>query len=168
MPVKRLRSHAFLLLAGLLFAGVGSFGYVKEKEALEAGEPVEAEILSSRVVEEESTSSTRRNGRRRTETSTTYYPSITYRYEVEGKDYRSSKVTPGFGRSSKGREWAEQIVAEHPEGAVTTAFVDPAAPDRAFLVEESSRVLYFIFIGVGVALAVGALVGAGRAFSRRA
>jgi hypothetical protein len=67
-----------------------------------------------------------------------YYPEIDYRYEIDGRRYVSDRVFRS-GADARGRRdarWARQVVSDYAPGARVTARVDPARPDRAFLVDD--------------------------------
>jgi hypothetical protein len=84
---------------------------------------------------------------------TSYRPVVTYSYEVDGRWYRSSAVTI----ISTSRSWAlaNGIVTRYRIGARTTAWADPNAPGRAYLIHELSL---FPLIFIGIPVAFGAIV----------
>ena len=98
--------------------------------------------------------------------STTYRPEILYRYEVDGKIHRSSRI--GFMQlSSSGRGSKEEFVREHPVGSRTTCYVDPRDPENAVLERGFSASMLFgllplVFFGIGL-LIIGAMMRKARA-----
>jgi hypothetical protein len=72
--------------------------------------------------------------------SVTWAPRVGYHYVVGGRSYTSTRVLPG--NESRGRRWATAIADRYPAGLQTTAYVDPAAPERAFLVRRPSAGMY--------------------------
>lgn len=62
--------------------------------------------------------------------STTYSVDLFYRYQVDGRDYRSNRYDVAGG-SSSGRSGKQAVVSKHPPGSKLTVFVDPDKPWRA-------------------------------------
>lgn len=126
----------FVLSLGI--AGYGGYAWIEQGEALDAFEPTEAEVVSSRV----STSTEGGDG-----------VIINYRYRVDGTSYESSNVWPGPGDPTKDHFEAEEIVENHPKGAEVTAYYDPQDPSDAFLLEDRSVMpLLILVMGGGMAL----------------
>lgn len=86
--------------------------------------PVQAKVLESEV----KTRNSHGSGNNRV----THYPYIYYRFEIDGKGYRSKRYSYAFGlEASKSR--AQEIVAAYPPGAVVTAYYNPENPKKALL-----------------------------------
>ena len=64
--------------------------------------------------------------------STTYSVDIHYRYEVDGREYRSGRYRFETGSDSIRKE-KDEIVRKHPAGAQTVCFVDPRNPSEAVI-----------------------------------
>lgn len=85
---------------------------------------------------------------------TTYSVDIFYRYEFEGKEYKSNTV--GFmSGSSSGREGKEEKVRANPPGKTVTCYVNPDKPWLALLERDLGWWALFAlfplpFIGIGV------------------
>lgn len=85
---------------------------------------------------------------------TTYSVDILYRYEVQGREFRSNKY--GFmGGSSSGHDGKAEIVRQFPPGRETECFVNPADPTEAVLVRGFTPMMLFgllplVFLLVGV------------------
>jgi hypothetical protein len=155
MAARGVMGAVGLVVFGLVFAGVGGYLYVEEQAAIESSDPVNATVVASEVVVETDRDS---DG----DVDRSYYPEITYRYEVGDETYESANVVPGPGRVSKGRQWAQRVVNDHPAGASVTAYVDRTAPNRAFLVKERQTLFHAVFVGVGALTAIAGVVSAGR------
>jgi hypothetical protein len=102
------------------------------------GRPTPAVVLSSAV------------GTVRSRNGASYAPRVTYRYVVDGVAREGDAVFPGSGES-RGREWAEGIAERFVPGDSTVAFVERAAPERAYLVRQPSAGV-LVFIAVPLAL----------------
>ncbi len=102
--------------------------------------PVQAKVLESEV----KTRNAHGSGNNRV----TYYPYIYYRFEVDGKGYRSKRYSYTYGlEASKSR--AEEIVASHPPGAVLTAYYNPENPKKALLdISKPDPTWFYAFIAL--------------------
>jgi hypothetical protein len=83
-----------------------------------------------------------------------YTPQVTYRYVVDGVELESEKI--GHAICGYKRAVAERKLAEIPEQVVV--WYDPSRPSEAYLRKHSPTLGYAI-LSLGVALALGALVG---------
>ncbi|MGH7654404.1 MAG: DUF3592 domain-containing protein [Gemmatimonadaceae bacterium] len=81
----------------------------------------------------------------------TYKPVVVYNYRYDGRPYQAATVTPiDFSAS---QSWAQSIVSKYRPGDVTTAYVDPGNPYKAFLLRQVSLFpLLFVLIPVCVGL----------------
>lgn len=119
--------------------------------------PVTAQIEVSRAL----TQSVGRSSR--------YWPGITYRYSVAGKNYRCDRALPSPREGAAA--WAQAIVDRFPVGSQATAYVNPANPSEAFLLPQTNPMDCVIAAvpWVGVGLLLGWVIGGPRdARSRRA
>lgn len=141
----------FAVLAGLLFAGSGSWlMYTSVKKyrtsaRRDAFEPVEAQVLGSEL-------------RVNSGESTSYIPEIEYEFTVAGETYTSDSVYPGTDFNIKNRDFAESLVDRYSEGEVVEAYYDPEDPTDAFLENESVATRSIVFAIISVPFV---LVGAG-------
>lgn len=123
--------------------------YRDQQFAHETFQPVQATILESKV------KSRTRDGKR------TYRPYVYYRYDVEGKGYRSKKYMYYYNLNTT-RGNAEDIIARYPAGASVTAYYNPVYPKNAVLNNsEPDPTLFLIFItifGAVYLLIVGSLI----------
>lgn len=141
------RAQYGLYAAGLFFCGflgVGVTMVAKEQRRLSVFQPVTATVMSTRVEEHSSS-----NG-------STYEPVVAYRYEVNGREYVASGVTP-LTESRSGR-WAYRVSAHYQAANNYTAFYDPANPAEAFLMRSRS-IIPWAFIGIPLIAILG--IGAG-------
>jgi hypothetical protein len=121
-------------LVGRLFTAVSSRSWV----------PVPAVVESSRVRSHSDSD------------STTYSPDVLYRYEFNGREYRSNRYDI-MGGSSGGYDAKRRIVDGMPRGARVTAFVNPADPTRAVIVRGFTWDM--LVLAVPVLFVVGGLLG---------
>lgn len=77
----------------------------------------------------------------------THWPDILYRYEWQGRTYRSNRADLEVGSASG--SGAADLVARHPVGGADTCFVNPADPGQAVLERR------FFFRGGWVGCVVG-------------
>lgn len=114
---------------------VGLTELVAQRRALANAVPVEAEIIWSDVKESRSHDSDQRL--LRSNSTTSYTSEVRFKYTVAGVPYVSDMLRPTVivqGHAS--RDSAAEEIAAFPMGAKVSAWVDPAAPERAFLVKE--------------------------------
>lgn len=134
---------------GLLFVAVGVavlvFWYLPNTlQGLASFSWVETPctVESSRVVEVDS------------DDGTTYRVDILYRYEFQGKEFRSNRYN-SFQGSSSGRAAKQDIVNRYRPGSQAVCFVDTSTPQNAVLVrglgwEAAIGLLPLAFIAVGM------------------
>jgi hypothetical protein len=130
----------------LLFMTIGSILAAKQAHKLETYQPVQAEVLSTKVeIEHNHDGSTMR-------------PIVVYRYEVGGRTYRCDSVTIMNESSNTG--WASRAIRQFPVGKMVTAYYNPGDPSSAFLVHEVSFFPYAftLFPMIHLCLAVGLAV----------
>ena len=154
------------LLFGAIFlaAGIGlsiwGHGMLDEAKASAKWPSVSGTILSSDVSVSQSTSG---SGSKK-KTSTVYQPSISYKYEVNGKAYTSSRVTTSDYSSSSSKR-AYRIVNKYPEGSTATIYYNPDEPYLSVLEPGATFMSYvpfacgLIFGGVGVLIMLGGIFG---------
>lgn len=85
--------------------------------------PVQATVLDSQM--EEFYSSGPEGG------STSYIPRIRYRYSVGGEEFAARRYAHQWSTSD--RLLARQVIESYPDGMETTAWYDPAQPEKAYL-----------------------------------
>lgn len=116
-----------------LFIAIGAWMVWQQWDRLEHWQPVQATVTASTVQRH----SGARNG-------PTYSPRVTYHYAVNGVAYTASSVTP-LGESRGGR-WAWDVAARYTPGERTTAWYDPARPERAYLLHEWSALPWVVVV----------------------
>jgi hypothetical protein len=111
-----------------------------------SAQPVDAVVLESR------------DELVRTKKSTTRYAHVRYRYAFDGRDHESTQLYPSALYVD---DPTDDLLAQYPAGARVTAWVDPAAPSRAFLLRAHSFLPYAIVLLAGpiFALAAGLVTG---------
>lgn len=86
-------------------------------------------------------------------------PRIKYRYEVNGKTYVSSNVTP-IGKA--GSRWTERMMQKYRKEQIVEAFYDPSDPSKAFLEKKYFFWPYSYFLismpFFGIAISMGSWV----------
>jgi hypothetical protein len=139
------------LLGGLLFAGVGLaallFWYLpalSRSLASSGWTETPCTVLSSRVKSH------------RSKDGTTYSVDVFYRYQVNGKEFKSNAYGT-FGGSSSGYKPKARIVAQYPVGAKRVCHVNPKNPAEAVLKpgagwEVLLGILPLAFLGIGIFL----------------
>jgi len=150
------RAQFGLYVAGAFFCaflGIGVKMLAKEQRRLSEFQPVTATVMSTRVEEHSSSD------------GSTYEPVVSYRYQVNGREYVASRVTP-LTESRSGR-WAYRVANRYQAGSNYTAFYDPANPAEAFLMRSRS-ILPWAFIGIPLIaiLAIGAGIRGNRELTR--
>lgn len=134
-----------LALIGTYLAYTGGERILRQRRAVATFEPVDATVTDSDLT------TLGREG-----ASQTYQPQITYRYEYDGTRYTSETVYPGGNYDSRDREGVLRLVDGHNAGDRVTAYVDPDAPDRSYLVAGELRTAG-LFLGSGIVLVLVAI-----------
>lgn len=139
----------------LVFMGVGGRFAYQEWRASRQFLPVTGTITKSEV------------GRSTDRDGTTYYPDITFRYEVDGRVYRDGTYTVSR-TSSSGRAGKQRIVDQHPVGAERKVWYDPTDPAVAVLNTDMTW-FPWVFIGIGAVIpGIAILIIVSRGWSRQA
>lgn len=146
-----------VLLFGLGIVGIGAYSYVADSASLDNRVQVTAEVTEVGV---EPVPASR--GR------TSYVPTVTYQYRFQGTSYTSDKLYPGSSQPRyEDRTTAQSRVSEYTVGERVTAYVDPEAPEQAFLEDtRSGQATGAFFVGVLVSLVGGIGLYQARAESR--
>ncbi|MFY4815531.1 DUF3592 domain-containing protein [Halorubrum sp. Atlit-26R] len=145
---KTLKGAVVMLLIGLAVTGYGAYDYTQQSSAVEDAVAVDATVTDLSV---ESTSTGSSPG-------VDYRPAVRFTYEYEGTEYASTNVFPSAITSNYDTESAaREVVAAYAVGESTTAYVDPADPDGAFLKAQTSNAPLFaavlgLFLSLGGAL----------------
>ena len=123
---KGTTGHPLAALIAFLFFGCAGLamlcGFILPKAAewfaMRGWKETEAEVIWSRVRSKSDSD------------GTTYLVDIFYRYQVDGREYRSNRDNV-LGGSSSGSKSKSEIVRAHPQRSKLTVFVDPDEPWRA-------------------------------------
>jgi len=142
----RWKQMAVLVLVGSAAAGGGWLLDSSVSARVENAEPVDATVVSSGLDERESGH------------SDDVVLQVTYEYRYGGREYRSENVVGGAADTTNVESEARAVIAEYDAGETVTAWVPPAAPNRAFLEPASDP---HSKIGRAGILGGVALVGAG-------
>jgi hypothetical protein len=135
------------VIFGLVFGSIGGIALTREYHRLATWQPVQARVLEKRVDAHVDSD------------GNTYRPAVTYRYEVNGRTYTSTRTLP-INESRSGR-WAYRIIERFAIGGTYTAWYDPTDPANAFLVRSHSLIAP-IFAAIGLVVTLGgcaAMVG---------
>lgn len=116
-----------------MFAALGLGIFSVEVYRVATWRPVTATVISSDV------------GTVAGNKGNTYKPVVVYNYAYEGAPYTSAVVTPV--NISAGEDWAKSIASRYRPGSTTTAYVNPAHPNNAFLLHRVSLMpLLFVLV----------------------
>ena len=141
----------FLVMIAI-FGAIGVTHMYRQSDLMERAVETPATIVSSEVREvRTSTGGTRTTGGgMHRSTSITYAPQVTFTYEYAGVPHQSERVfiVPTNGQ----RSWANEVLREYPDGAAVVAWVDPNAPDEAFLVRRWGLSPYAMMLAADVLL----------------
>jgi hypothetical protein len=151
VPTRRpeiLVAGLVVLAAALYFAIAAVGSYAAQWQARHRFEPVQATVVSARVVQ---------RGGDRTSHGTTYRPAVVYRYAHGGRSYTSDRFF-FTGQGWPDEAAAAATVGRYLPGAVVEAYVDTADPQRAVLDRSAPGIgmlaVPLLFAAAGVALAV--------------
>jgi hypothetical protein len=154
------RIIAYIICGGfsVMMLFVGTTQFLRQRRLLDHAEQVDAEIVKSEVFV--STSADTDPSLTRNTSTTSYRPDVTFRYRVGGVQYESELLHPNIIVTSyASRESAAEALAPFPVNAKVRAWVDPSAPDKAFLIAEAGNgPLVFVVVGL-VLIPVAWLVG---------
>ncbi len=98
--------------------------------------------------------------REQTRNNTIYKAVIEYAYSVNGRDYRSNKLSIGGDLNTSLRSRAERRCARYPNGGQIQVFYDPEHPSSCCLERRADTAPLLTWIGVG-ALALSGVVHLG-------
>lgn len=127
------RTFGCLAMPLALFAGLGALLWGWDATRLLRWRPVPAFVEHSGIAAVRGS----RGGR-------TWSPDVRYRYVVGGATHVGRRVLPGG--ESRGEGWARSLAERFPAGASVTAYVNPSAPDDAFLLRRPSAGAYLFVV----------------------
>lgn len=155
----------FVLVLGLSLVFYGYSFAQAEEQALENAVEIDVEILETDIETRERTvdDDTHTDDTTGTRTETVYRPVVTFTYEFEGEQYRSSNIYPGGGtfQEYSSRSAAESDLSAYSEGSTATGYVDPDQPSEGFLIAEETGTPQMIMVIGGLFALIG-LIGAGK------
>jgi hypothetical protein len=143
---KAARNLIFLVL-GMFAAGIVllAWGAYEIKGSRESGSwpTAQGTIRSSSV----SKRTTRDSNHR---TRTTCYPKVGFQYQVDGRNYTSSRIAFGTGDTGGSAKWARKIVNKYPVGKTVMVYYNPQDPQYGVL-ESGITWRSIIFLLAGIA-----------------
>ncbi|WP_319522566.1 DUF3137 domain-containing protein [uncultured Desulfosarcina sp.] len=145
--IERLAGAVLFLAIGIVIAVVSYNGY-RTSLASKSWPSVTGNIVQSEIEKQTSTSGEGANKK----TTVKEYPKIAYQYNIDGKTYKSGKIS--FGSTGN----AKKVVSRYPQGKTVPVYYNPDKPGQAVLVPgnpEFNYVPYFFavfFILFGLAL----------------
>jgi hypothetical protein len=153
----------FLIFGGFgaMFLVVGARQWLQQRRRLAAMQPVEAVVVDVGV--RSGTSSNTDTRLLRDNSTTTHEPVVRFRYRLGGREYESDMLRPtNIVRTYASRDAAIAVLKPYAPGARIRALVDPAEPDKAFLIAEAGAgPAVFLVLGVllpPIAWFVGGLI----------
>lgn len=132
---------------GIMLLYVGVTQLFMQRRLLANARRVDARIVHADVFSSTSSNMDRRP--LRSTSTTTYRPDVRFRYVVEGREYESDLLYPNIiVQTYASRAAAEEALAPFPVNATVQAYVDPALPDKAYLIASAgSGPIVFIIVG---------------------
>lgn len=134
-PIEVSRGTVVMVLFGLALFAVGGYDYVQQSAAIDDAVSVEATIVESSIVQPEDSSE--------------YEVHVKYLYHYQGTKYKGNKLFPSdISPLYESRPKAESEIAPYEPDTTVTAYVNPAAPNEAFLERQRTQdPLIFMLIG---------------------
>ena len=151
---RKMADYFMLAIFSLMFGGlgimliyVGGREFVVQRRIVATAEPVEATILSTRIVSSKSSHTDNRT--LRDNSTTTYTPEVRFSYTFRGVTYESDLLYPTvIHRGYASAEAAEAELAPYLAGAAVPGYADASIPERGFLrIEKSSAPVWFMIAG---------------------
>ncbi|MCM8538379.1 MAG: DUF3592 domain-containing protein [Lentisphaeraceae bacterium] len=88
-----------------------------------------------------------------------YFPSIMYRYTIDGKEYETFGIDYGrIVEGSQAHAFAKNIVKRFPLGSQVDVYYDPLDPGESVLIPGGTSASWFIVAFGGVFIFIGLLV----------
>ena len=86
----------------------------------------------------------------------TYYPSVSYDYRVDGQALKGSRIGIGGAVGTARKEDAEAVAKRYAVGSKVDVYYDPANPEYAVLVRGANIIMVWVIAGCGaIALIFG-------------
>jgi len=107
-------------------------------------------IMSSKVVKTDRMETNTRPGGKGMTSRIVYLPAVSYKYEVDGRQYRSDRVFLWMkSEDYHDPKNARKIVGRYPQGKGVTVYYDPEDHLQAVL-ETKIRLTHFLFPGIAI------------------
>jgi hypothetical protein len=124
------------LVLGVLISVKGVLSIVRQQQALATFRPVQAKVIGATCTPDKQNRGSLAFVFRAV-FGANHRVRVSYRYEVDGKEYVTDKVgLPGVNRTTGRKTWAERITAGYVPGQPCTAYYDPADSSQSFLLKE--------------------------------
>jgi len=132
---------------GIMLIFVGGREFIIQRRIVATAQPVQATILSARVVSTKSSDTDTRT--LRDNSTTTHTPEVRFSYTIGDVRYESDMLYPTIiQRGYASVESAEEELVAYQPGAVVQAFADSSLPERGFLrLEKSNNPVWFMVAG---------------------
>lgn len=138
-----------LMLGGLgvMLISVGTREFIVQRRVYASAVPVEATVLSCRVVSSRSMDTDQRT--LRDNSTTSHRPEVRFAYTIDGKRYESDLLYPNvIHYAYASAEEAAGAIAEFKAGTTIKAFADPSHPERGFLrMQKTNAPIWFVIAG---------------------
>lgn len=128
-----------LALVSAILIAIGWFNHRRAQAAL-AWPMAPGQVLASGIGQE--------NG----ENGVTYFPQVSYAYNVNGQTFQNQRIVFGGGQTGNPAP-AEKMAARYPAGSSVSVYFNPANPQDAVLERRSGST--GLLVGLGVALLIG-------------
>jgi hypothetical protein len=150
VPVRLTPTTVVLVLLCLGAIGYGGYDYTQQSQAIEDAVAVNATVTET-AIEEDSASR-----------GIEYEVTVVFTYEYEGSTYESDRLYPTtFSPTFETESKAKSVLAPYERNETATAYVEPSAPDGAFLEARRTSGPLWLAGGAGLILVVTLLDAAG-------
>ncbi|WP_162459019.1 DUF3137 domain-containing protein [Desulfosarcina ovata] len=142
------------MVGGVLFPAIGiviavfSYSAYQTSLASKSWPTVSGSIIQSEIKKRTSTSGEGTNKKK----TVKEYPNVTYQYLIDGKTYKSGKLS----FSSTGN--AKQVVARYPVGKRVPVYYNPEKPKQAVLIPGGAKFNYVPYFFSGFFILMGVLL----------
>ena len=141
----------------LALLGLGIFLVAQgTRSRRKAGESLSWPSITGTIAETEVRESRNTNDDGRVDVS--YYPQVTYTYEVAGQSHRSHRIAFGAITPVRNVTQVQKALTQYPVGTPISVYYNPDKPSEAVLERTAAHTQALIIIGV-VCLALGLCIG---------
>lgn len=147
---KERTAGAIIFIALGVVIALSSYSTQKTRAQSSAWPTVDGSIIRSEI--EQYSSATGEDSDE--ETTVREHAKVAYQYKVDGKEYKSSRIS--FSSSSGN---AGQVVSQYPKGKIVRVYYNPDKPKQAVLVPGGAGTNYVPYFFSGVLILLGAGMG---------